>query len=186
MAATAQSSSSHLQTLERQSHGPPFSGQSRKACFPEISRPPLHSRHPDQVKHVQDLQRRLAGEPSPRHLGADVGVMEIVFDRGIFKAVETQHKEVATALSRGWDAIHSLPRDHLEWKRQNARRSKHKADWPVVPAPKRAQERITGEDALHENLLPTPTHPCGPLPCFNTEYRPEFRRTASRWSARLA
>mmetsp|Transcript_10613 Transcript_10613/g.19264 ORF Transcript_10613/g.19264 Transcript_10613/m.19264 type:complete len:183 (-) Transcript_10613:63-611(-) len=160
--------------------------KSPRACFPEISRTSLENRHPDQVKHVKDLQTRLAGEPSPRHLGADVGVMEIVFDRGIFKAVETTHKEVATASGRNWEAIHSLPRDHIDWKQKNAR-SKDKADLPLVlPAPRRVQKRVTGEDAMHENLIPTPTHPCGPSPCFNTDYRPESRRTASRWSSRLA
>lgn len=64
------------------------------------------------------MAQRLGLEPSPRVLGVDVNTLEFAFDRGTLSTVEASYQQDTKSARSGWKAIHSLPKDHLDWQRR--------------------------------------------------------------------
>lgn len=164
--------------------------------YPDIRRKPLEERTADRLEAAKQLHLRLAGEPSPRYLGVDVGVMEIVHDRGTFTAVDTAHQDLSHAASDGWRLIAGLPRDHVQWEDTCAREDwlrggpqhraamargiREDASWSrsasTGSATSGLSSRRRGDHALHHELAPIPVHHCSGHSLFPLHYTPRRGR----------
>lgn len=91
-----------------------------RTCFPEVRQRRIGQRAARQVEAANAVVQRLGLQPSPRVLGVDVNALEIAFDRGILSTVEASYQQDMEHVRSGCKAIHSLPRDHLDWERQQA------------------------------------------------------------------
>jgi len=161
--------------------------------FPAAKRRPISERTPEQVEEARQLHLRLLAEPSPRHHGVDCNTLDIAYDRGAFRAIEMPYQETSHKAALGWLTISHIPRDHVEWAAHQAREDKLQAgpeiraavarggfrqapEKPLAPRGEcglKACTRRRGDIALHEDLGHAPHHPCGPGPCFPTEYAPK-------------